>query len=271
LKSLNDLGYIAEWRVINAAEYGMPQRRRRIFILAYHKTSPLYQSIKEIKGQKWILSEGTLANAFPSSTESGSDLSNQFELKEDIVEISNNFNKECKKGIFHNTGIIINGNVTTIKTVPVYNEEYTLLKDVVYKGNIPKEFYINGDLERWEYLKGSKKEIRKSSQGFEYNYSEGKMSFPDALDNASRTIITGEGGKAASRFKHVIKTNDGLRRLTPIELERLNMFPDNHTKLEGITDSKRAFFMGNALVVGAIEKIGIALKEQIAHELTLQY
>jgi DNA (cytosine-5)-methyltransferase 1 len=271
LKSLNDLGYIAEWRVINAAEYGMPQRRRRIFILAYHKTSPLYQSIKEIKGQKWILSEGTLANAFPSSTESGSDLSNQFELKEDIVEISNNFNKECKKGIFHNTGIIINGNVTTIKTVPVYNEEYTLLKDVVYKGNIPKEFYINGDLERWEYLKGSKKEIRKSSQGFEYNYSEGKMSFPDALDKASRTIITGEGGKAASRFKHVIKTNDGLRRLTPIELERLNMFPDNHTKLEGITDSKRAFFMGNALVVGAIEKIGIALKEQIAHELTLQY
>ncbi len=81
--------------------------------------------------------------------------------------------------------------------------------------------------------------------------------------NASRTIITGEGGKSPSRFKHVIQTEKGLRRLTPLELERFNMFPDNHTKLEGITDTKRAFFMGNALVVGVIEKIGEALYEQI--------
>jgi len=89
------------------------------------------------------------------------------------------------------------------------------------------------------------------------------MIYPDALDNASRTIITGEGGKSPSRFKHVVSTDKGLRRLTPVELERLNMFPDNHTKLEGITDTKRAFFMGNALVVGVIEKIGEELFNQI--------
>jgi DNA (cytosine-5)-methyltransferase 1 len=41
------------------------------------------------------------------------------------------------------------------------------------------------------------------------------------------------------------------------------MFPDNHTKLEGITDTKRAFFMGNALVVGLIEKCGEDLYNQI--------
>jgi len=88
------------------------------------------------------------------------------------------------------------------------------------------------------------------------------MVFPDALDNASRTIITGEGGKSASRFKHVIQTAKGQRRLTPIELERLNMFPDNHTKLEGVSDTKRAFFMGNALVVGVVEKIALELAKQ---------
>ncbi|MEK6809392.1 MAG: DNA (cytosine-5-)-methyltransferase, partial [Nanoarchaeota archaeon] len=32
LASLSDLGYIVEWRIINAADYGMPQRRRRVFI-----------------------------------------------------------------------------------------------------------------------------------------------------------------------------------------------------------------------------------------------
>jgi DNA (cytosine-5)-methyltransferase 1 len=41
------------------------------------------------------------------------------------------------------------------------------------------------------------------------------------------------------------------------------MFPDDHTKLEGITDAKRAFFMGNALVVGVVEKLGAELFEQV--------
>ena len=113
----------------------------------------------------------------------------------------------------------------------------------------------------WKYLKGKKKEPRKSkSGGYTYKFSEGKMVFPDALDKPSRTIITGEGGPSPSRFKHIIKDKKGrFRRLTPIELERLNMFPDNHTE-EGtkgiLTNSKRAFFMGNALVVGVVEKIG---------------
>ena len=92
------------------------------------------------------------------------------------------------------------------------------------------------------------------------------MIYPDALDNASRTIITGEGGKSPSRFKHVVESERGLRRLTPIELERLNMFPEDYTKLEGISDSKRAFFMGNALVVGIIEKIGESLYNKIKSE-----
>ena len=83
------------------------------------------------------------------------------------------------------------------------------------------------------------------------------MAFPDPLDKPSRTIITAEGGPTPSRFKHVIKTERGLRRLTPLELERLCMFPDNHTA--GHADSRRAFFMGNALVVGIVDKLGKAL------------
>ena len=123
---------------------------------------------------------------------------------------------------------------------------------------VPSEFFIDKEsLDSWTYLKGAKKEKRYNKEAdFHYNYTEGGMIFPDALDNASRTIITGEGGKSPSRFKHVVATKKGLRRLTPVELERLNMFPDNHTKLEGIADNKRAFFMGNALVVGVVERIG---------------
>jgi DNA (cytosine-5)-methyltransferase 1 len=145
------------------------------------------------------------------------------------------------------------------------------MKDIIQNGEVTDDFYINEkDLDKWLYLKGAKKEMRKNAQGFEYNYSEGGMIFPDPLDKPSRTIITGEGGASPSRFKHVIKTPKGYRRLSPVELERLNMFPDNHTKFDGISDTKRAFFMGNALVVGVIERIGIALKQKHEYELTLQ-
>lgn len=144
--------------------------------------------------------------------------------------------------------------------MPNYDGPRTVLGDVLQNSEVANEFYIpSEDLPKWQYLKGAKKEIRTAKNGFEYNYNEGSMVFPDALDNASRTIITGEGGKSASRFKHVVKTPKGLRRLTPLEQERLNMFPDNHSKLEGVTNTKRSFFMGNALVVGVVEKIGTAL------------
>jgi len=263
LRSLSDLGYAVEWRVINAAEYGMPQRRRRVFFLAYFKGTEIYNALQNSRPTDWLLKNGTFCNAFP--VDQTSEKTVEFELEEDLVSVSDNFNP--KKGLspFLNTGICINGKVTTLKTTPSYDGKRTQLSDVLEKGPIPSEYYINDhDLPKWEYLKGSKKEIRKTKAGFEYNYSEGSMVFPDALDQPSRTIITGEGGKSPSRFKHVVQTSKGLRRLLPVELERLNMFPDNHTKLEGISDAKRAFFMGNALVVGIVERVGTSLFQKIS-------
>ena len=261
LQSLNDLGYAVEWRVINAAEYGMPQRRRRVFFIGYHKSTDVYKRLQKSKKINWLTEEGTIANAFPVAKTNSIQ---EVELKGDLVEITNNFNKDGKLSPFQNTGLLIKGKVYTTKTEPNYDGGKTVLADVLQNGEVTSEFFIDeNDKPKWEYLKGAKTIERKSADGFVYKYSEGGMIYPDALDNASRTIITGEGGKSPSRFKHVIVSDRGLRRLTPIELERLNMFPDNHTQLDGITDTKRAFFMGNALVVGVIEKIGEELYKQI--------
>lgn len=258
LKSLDELGYAVEWRVVNAAKYGMPQRRRRVFIMGYHKSTSVYKSLKKKDTLDWMLNSGVLANAFPVTSTSHKIQS--FEIEGDLVSLSENFNTDKKLSPFENTGVFINGKAHTSKTLPNYDGPRTVLGDVLQNGEVTDEFYIpSADFPKWKYLKGAKKEVRTAKNGFEYNYSEGSMVFPDALDNASRTIITGEGGKSASRFKHVIQTSKGLRRLTPVEQERLNMFPDNHTKLDGVTDTKRSFFMGNALVVGVIEKIGAAL------------
>lgn len=275
LKSLDDLGYAIEWRVINAADYGMPQRRRRIFILAYHKSTSLYKSLERAHKLDWMRTSGTMAKAFPVQNPSKKqDLfttqeieSPSFVLIDSLLEISELFNIGAKLSPFENTGVFIKGKVFTKKTIPNYAGTRTVLGDVLQNGEADDTFFIpSADFPKWEYLKGAKMETRTAKNGFEYQYNEGGMIFPDALDNASRTIITGEGGKTPSRFKHVIQVAKGLRRLTPVELERLNMFPDTHTELEGISDTKRAFFMGNALVVGVVEKLGVALIEKISFQ-----
>ena len=110
---------------------------------------------------------------------------------------------------------------------------------------------------------------------FAYGYKEGGLPFPDRVNGPGRTIITSEGGASVSRFKHVIcetcasskgqhKTGADcvkggkLRRLYPEELERMNGFSADHSKTcreLKISDGKRAFFMGNALVVGVVRNI----------------
>lgn len=262
LQSLSELGYILEWRVINAAEYGFPQRRKRIFMIGYHKSSNIYKQLdKEINTLDWVLKNGVLAKAFPHYSEQL--LAETFELEKDLMKLSTNFNKNLNEHRFENSGIMINSVVQTIKTEPKFDGTAIKLKDILEKQKVAEEFYIStSDLKKWRYMKGSKREERTTKDGYVYNYSEGSMTFPDDYEKPSRTIITGEGGASPSRFKHVIKAPEDkkrYRRLTPVELERLNMFPDNHTLYENTSNSKRAFLMGNALVVGVVEEIGKSL------------
>lgn len=258
LGSLADLGYTVEWRVINAAEYGMPQRRRRTYILGYKESSSVSSLIENL--EKWVKFDGVLAQAFPIEMKPKSE--SIFNIEGDIKEISDNFNLGCKESPFGDAGIMHNRKVYSIDSKPIYDgPRMTLGGNIVNEELVPDEFFISEeDLKRWKYEKGAKKIERVSKEGFAYLYTEGGMTFPDSLDMPSRTIITGEGGASASRFKHVIQTESGrYRRLLPIELERLNMFPDNHTYHPEVSDGRRAFLMGNALVCGVVREIGKSL------------
>ena len=257
LASLADLGYIVEWRVINAADYGMPQRRRRTYIVGYLENSPIANRIQKMKD--WVLYDGVMAQAFPFEQKSGI---SDFEIEGSIKEVSDNFNKEGKASPFGNAGMMTHRQVFSVDATPVYTGTNQTLGDIlVNESFVPEDFFISEkDLPKWIYEKGAKKINRVSKEGFKYTFSEGGMAFPDPLDKPSRTMITGEGGNAPSRFKHVVLTPSGrYRRLIPIELERLNMFPDNHTYHPEVSDGRRAFLMGNALVCGIVELIGKSL------------
>jgi DNA (cytosine-5)-methyltransferase 1 len=267
LRTLGDAGYLIEWRVVNAAEYGFPQRRIRVFIIAKkQKSIP-----KSFDALDYIVKGGILARALPVNQIHLN--CSEVEIDKDVEKVSKYFNKaDGAQSPFFNSGVFVNGVAYTLKTEARQNGVvHRTLGDVLQKDSeVDEEFYIpDSQLKEWKFLKGAKsiERIHKQS-GTKYKYAEGSMAFPDLLTNPSRTILTGEGGTSPSRFKHIIKTSKGYRRLTPIELERLNGFPDNWTSLDAnqkkLSDAKRAFFMGNALVVGLIEKVG----NELAKELT---
>jgi DNA (cytosine-5)-methyltransferase 1 len=265
LRSLSDLGYAVEWRVINAADYGMPQRRRRVFIMAYRKGTSVYKRFKANSMQAFILKGSPMAKAFPAKAKGKA---MEFLLDRDIVSLSKHFNQSGEPSPFLNGGGMKDGKVFTISLLPDYDGPFTVLEDIIQAAkDVPEGFWITDDEVEakggWRWQKSAKRIDRISRSGHPYTFSEGAMSFPDTLDRPSRTIITAEGGRSPSRFKHIIQQDGRYRRLTPMELERLNLFPDGHTELDGIPAAKRAFFMGNALVVGVVERLGKALLDEM--------
>lgn len=265
LASLSDLGYVVEWRVINAADYGMPQRRRRTYIVGYRKGSVVANRVEGM--EDWVLYDGVMAQSFPFKQKEKT--LSAFDIKGSVREVSATFNQGKRESPFGNAGMMMDRHVFSVDAVAMYEgTSQTLGDNLVSEEFVPEDFFISEEeLPKWQYEKGAKKISRVSKEGYEYVFSEGGMAFPDSLDRPSRTMITGEGGAAPSRFKHVVQTPSGrYRRLIPIELERLNMFPDNHTFHPEVSDGRRAFLMGNALVCGIVEQIGKSLYRFIYNE-----
>lgn len=266
LRSFLDNGYAVEWRVINAAEYGFPQKRRRVFIFAYHESTNYFKQMKKYSPEQIIYSNGIFATNFPVKDvklEKGNTNISQEEFP-DIVYISDGFDFH-----FFNSGCMVDGRIHTYKVEPVECKEITTLGDILEKDEVDEKYFLLDEkLEKWTYLKGSKRIERTKPNGEKYYFSEGQLSFPDKLDVPARTMLTSES--TTNRSSHVVKdkVSGNLRTLTPVEAERIQMFPDNWTNIESkaMTERRRFFMMGNALVVGVVRQLGNYLEEIVENE-----
>ena len=249
-------GYSVEWRVVNAAQYGAAQRRRRTFIFAYRNDTIYGQKMADISADMIIKNGGLMAKAFP--------IQNIGQITEtviggDIVDVSDNF-----AFAFETAGYMCKGRIYTAKVTEQEEEPITLGK--ILQTTVDDKFYItNEKMPKWTYLKGAKKIPRKSADGHEYMFSEGPIAFPDPWDRPGRTMLTSES--TINRSTHVVSDpgTGRLRLLTPVEAERLQGFDDEWTNT-GMPDRMRYFCMGNALVVPMITRMGRVLDTIIAEE-----
>ena len=260
LRTLSDLGYNVEWRIINAADYGAAQRRRRIFIFGWKRTTKYNENIDYIGPKYLIAHEGLFAKAFPINQEDSKYKYIDLSLYEDTVDMTKKFKAE-----FENSGVMISGKVWTRKVTPIYEEPITIAQIREKRKGLDKYILTGEKLKKFEYLRGGKKILRTRPDGTEYYYSEGSMSEYDSLDLPGRTMLTSEG--SVNRSTHIIpdKETGKLRLLTPIEAERLQSFPDDWTNT-GMPENRRYFMMGNALVTKVINRIEPILREIIENQ-----
>ena len=260
LRSFFENGYDVQWRVINAGEYGLPQKRRRTYIFAYHKSTNYYKEIQKVKDRDVIFEKGLFVQQFPIKSEYQAISESSISEYKDLKDVSDNF--KCQ---FYNAGVMTNGGIYTVKVKSDYNLIYPL-RNIREENPVDEKYFLNDkQIEKFAFLKGSKKIPRVKPNGEPYYYCEGSMPFPDNLDAPARTMLTSESG--VSRTTHVIEDfkTKKLRLLTPKECERINGFPDDWTNT-GMSDKKRYFMMGNALVVGVIERIGKEIEKIIENE-----
>ena len=280
LAAFNELGYSVEWRVINAADYGRAQRRRRVFFFVFRNDTKWGERLhttyeakfskdttteeRLAQYQNYIFKDGLFGRQFPVEGTAVKKRVHANQLVGDIAEVSETFND----GKFWNSGLMTNGYYYTIETNPIVESPITMGKIVVPEETVDAKYYITGDkLEKFKYLRGPKKLTRTSADGHEYTYAEGGMSEYDSLDLPGRTMLTSEG--SVNRSTHLLKIDGKYRLITPIEAERLQDFPDDWTKfklnakgeVEEVSDRMRMFFMGNALVTGIVKRIGDELQK----------
>lgn len=276
LTAFNNLGYSVEWRVINAAEYGRSQRRRRVFFFVYRNDTHFAETIEakyehkdivfeEQKYDEYLFETGLFATQFPIKNCPVKNRHVFYELDDDIVDVSDNFT-----GTVWNTGVMRHGKYYSTDTEPDFDGKPITLGQILQnEDEVPEKYFITDSvkLEKFNFLRGPKRIERTSADGHSYIYSEGGMAPYDDLTLPGRTMLTSEG--TVNRSTHFLKVNGKYRLITPVEAERLQDFPDNWTakkkladgSLVDVSDKMRMFFMGNALVTEIVRKIGDFIRE----------
>lgn len=256
LACLNELNYSVEWRVVNAAHYGGPQRRRRTFIFAYLNDTKYGEKQAKIPMIDIINRDGFMVDAFPISMELTK--FSEVKLYDDVVDVSDKFSFS-----FENAGVMRDGNIITGKVVEQEEKPITL-GSILEQCENEDYFVSSSNLPSWVTMKGAKKKERTTADGHKYTFSEGAIPFLDYYNKPSRTMLTSEGTK--NRSTHIVAdpVTGTIRILTPVECERLQGFDDNWT--EGMPDRMRRFCMGNALVVPMVTRMGRVLDKIIENE-----
>jgi DNA (cytosine-5)-methyltransferase 1 len=259
--SLVQCGYQLEWQVFNTKDF-IPQNRERVFIIGYfgkeckEKIFPIWKSNTKYNKKGLQQAKDNIAGCINAKNNSPQW---QFDSGTTLICDSGLHRKKQKKdivaplrsntGCSHNNILIADYRIDEGLRIRKDNNSPTLNADCHRDHNTNKHLTKCPPLLIQPVLTPNRKEKRQDGRRFKDH-------------NEDMFTLTGQD-------QHGIKVNSKIRRLTPIECERLQGFPDNYTKYgidkDGkkveISDTQRYKVLGNAVSIPVISFIYKRLKK----------
>ena len=248
-EGLQAIGYSIGWRVLDAQHFGLAQRRKRVFVVGNNSND--LRGITEVLFER----EGLLRD-LAQSRQKGKDATKKVgerstgydQRKKEVSAFSAHMSEPMvhkdKSGTLqakNPTAIVYQSNQTDARVKDMGDTCQTVIarwgtggnnQPLVQQKNDPKIFQQN-----------QRDEVR-------YIGEDGNIS----------GALSSDSGAKQTNYVH---ENSVIRRLTPVECERLQGFPDNYTQIpwkgkvkEDCPDSHRYKALGNAMAVPVIQFLG---------------
>ena len=240
VRGLEELGYQWQYRILDSQHFGVPQRRRRVFIVGYLGEGCAPQVLLESESLPWHPEtsreegQGSAGDAGCSDEDSG---------REQVVARCTGYAKYKMED-----------EMKASSPLRARHNEATDLVVAFQPGNLTRKAGANPSSEVFPTLGAA-------TLGDQAPHVATHQRVAPTL-NSSGAGTSRPGGQGAEPGFYI--SSDAPRRLTPRECERLQGFPDDWTRLDDtgneMADGPRYRMMGNAVTVNVAEFIGAQLK-----------
>lgn len=254
IATIDELGYDCQWQVLNSKDFGVPQNRERIIIVG-HLRGTTRPEVFPIQGDDRKAAFGAITNVYHKGQHTGS-----YVAPPKVEQINESRHQQDRiydqNGISPTLSTMQGGNKQPkiIQRSADYRKDGSLREFDEFSQTLRAKMGDNHPMVTTVRVpEATKKGYAEAVPGQAINLTAlGSKTRRGRVSDVANTLDT-------QQQQHTLTPDARIRRLTPLECERLQAFPDNWTQFgvadEPISNTQRYKMCGNAVTTNVIQAV----------------